>query len=455
MKELSAKRSPQKDQANQGKYPEPEHHLRYQTGFGNELATEAEPDALPVGQNSPQRAPYGLYAEQLSGSAFTAPRSENLRSWLYRIRPSVVHKKFQQVKQADLRSRPFSAEHATPNQLRWDPMAVPDQPVDFVEGLRTYAGNGDSASWRGCAVHVYAINRDMTDRFFYDADGELLIVPELGSLFLRTEFGAIYVRPGEIAVIPRGVKFQVRLPDKQARGYVCENYGQPFRLPNLGPIGANGLANPRDFLTPHAAYEKLEGDFQLLTKYGGGLWSAEMHHSPLDVVAWHGNYAPYKYDLARFQTVNTVSFDHSDPSIFTVLTSASELEGVANVDFVIFPPRWLVAENTFRPPYYHRNCMSEFMGLIFGVYDAKEEGFVPGGASLHNCMSAHGPDSSTFEKASTAELKPVYAANTLAFMFESSLTFTPTEFALKTPLLQKDYHGCWSDLESNFDVNSP
>ncbi|HEY9775418.1 MAG TPA: homogentisate 1,2-dioxygenase [Planktothrix sp.] len=446
MKELSKQRK--------SSYPEARHQIQYQSGFANHFATEALPGALPEGQNNPQRAAYGLYAEQLSGSSFTASRADNLRSWLYRILPSVRHSQFKPLSEGLLRGRPFPIDMATPNQLRWDPLPLPEKSADFIEGLVTYAGNGNDSSWRGCAVHLYACNKEMTSRYFYDADGDLLIVPESGSLFLRTEFGALLVKPKEIAVVPRGVKLQVSLPEGSARGYICENYGPPFKLPGLGPIGANGLANARDFLSPVAAYEELEGDFELVAKYGGKLWSAQLHHSPLDVVAWHGNYAPYKYDLSLFQVVNSVNFDHCDPSIFTVLTSPSEVPGFANVDFVIFPPRWSVAERTFRPPYYHRNMMSEFMGLLLGVYDAKEEGFVPGGASLHNCMSAHGPDKQTFDKASAAELKPLYMGDTLAFMFESSLTFTPTEFAVNGGLLQRDYMSCWKDLQKHFHPDS-
>ncbi|MFN0108291.1 MAG: homogentisate 1,2-dioxygenase [Blastocatellia bacterium] len=418
--------------------------LQYQSGFGNEFATEALPGALPVGQNSPQKAPFGLYAEQLSGTAFTAPRSTNRRSWLYRIRPSVLHKPFRQVSNRQIRSMPFNEIPPTPNQLRWDPLPLPTEPTDFVDSLTTIAGND------GIAIHIYAANRSMSDRFFYNADGELLVVPELGKLRFHTELGIVEVAPGEICVIPRGIKFRVELLGAEARGYVCENYGALFRLPDLGPIGANGLANPRDFQTPVAAYEDREGEFKLVAKFGGNLWEAEIGHSPLDVVAWHGNYAPYKYDLTRFNTVNTVSFDHPDPSIFTVLTSPTNTPGTANCDFVIFPARWVVAEHTFRPPYYHRNLMNEYMGLIFGQYDAKETGFIPGGASLHNCMSAHGPDADTFEKAIAAELMLQRYENTLAFMFESCSVIRPTRFAMETPALQHDYFECWQGLKKYF-----
>jgi homogentisate 1,2-dioxygenase len=421
----------------------------YLSGFGNEFATEAIAGALPQGQNSPQRAPLGLYSEQLSGTPFTAPRTSNRRSWLYRIRPAVMHDQFQPIDPRNLAGH-FDEVEASPNQLRWDPFPIPDGSVDFVDGLTTICGNGDPANTTGIAVHVYAANRSMTDRFFYDADGELLIVPQEGSLRLRTELGVLDVKPGEIAVIPRGIRFLVELSDGSARGYVCENFGAPLRLPDLGPIGANGLANSRDFLTPVAAFEEREGDFQLVGKFLGNLWSASIGHSPLDVVAWHGNYAPYKYDLSRFNTINTVSFDHPDPSIFTVLTSPSEIVGTANVDFVIFPPRWMVAEHTFRPPYFHRNFMNEYMGLVFGEYDAKAEGFLPGGASLHNCMSGHGPDADSFANASAAKLEPRYLGDTLAFMFESRFVLRPTRGALESPQLQREYQRCWEGLQKNF-----
>ncbi len=424
--------------------------LRYLSGFGSEFATEALDGALPVGRNSPQRAPHGLYAEQLSGTAFTAPRHANRRTWLYRIRPAVLHGRFAPFEQPALATAPFAAVDTSPNQLRWDPFPFPDAPTDFVDGLVTIAGNGNAALQAGMGVHVYACNRPMRDRFFYDADGELLIVPQEGGLRIATELGVLDVTPGEIVVVPRGVRFTVALAGDRARGYVCENYGAILRLPELGPIGANGLANARDFLYPVAAHDEREGDFALIAKFGGKLWRAPIDHSPLDVVAWHGNYAPYKYDLARFNAVNTVTYDHPDPSIFTVLTSPSDTPGTANVDFVVFPPRWMVAEATFRPPWFHRNVMSEYMGLIRGVYDAKADGFVPGGGSLHNAMSGHGPDAATFERASSAELVPQKLADTLAFMFESRYVIQPTERALAAPQLQADYASCWQGLRKHF-----
>jgi homogentisate 1,2-dioxygenase len=425
--------------------------LRYHSGFGNEFATEAVSGALPKGQNSPQRSPLGLYAEQFSGTPFTAPRGVNRRAWLYRIRPSVTHKPFSPAPLNHLRSGPFNEVPATPNQLRWNPLPIPETACDFIDGIFTMGGNGDPAIQAGCAIHLYVANSSMRNRFFFNADGEMLIVPQQGKLHFATELGILEAGPGEICVIPRGLKFRVDLLEASARGYVCENYGQYFRLPDLGPIGANGLANPRDFLAPEAAFEDIEGEFQILCKFQSNLWSANINHSPLDVVAWHGNYAPYKYDLAAFNCINSVSFDHPDPSIYTVLTAPTAIRGTANVDFVIFPPRWLVAEHTFRPPWFHRNAMNEFMGLIFGQYDAKAEGFVPGGASLHSCMQAHGPDAETYERASQAELKPQYLANTLAFMFETQLVIRPTRFALETECLQRDYFEVWQPLAKHFE----
>ena len=422
----------------------------YQSGFGNEFATQAVPDTLPIGRNSPQAVAHGLYAEQLTGTAFTAPRSENRRSWLYRIRPAAMHGTFAPYPQSRFHNL-FGHEPVTPDQLRWDPLPMPQAPTDFVDGLYTMAGNGGPAGQTGIGIHLYAANTSMQDRWFYNADGELLIVPQHGVLHIATELGVLEVEPQEIAIIPRGVRFTVALPDGAARGYVCENFGAMMRLPDLGPIGANGLANPRDFLTPNAAFEQTEGDFELIAKFQGQLWRAPIGHSPLDVVAWHGNYAPCKYDLRHFNAIGSISFDHPDPSIFTVLTSPSDTPGTANMDFAIFPPRWLVAQDTFRPPWFHRNFASEFMGLVHGAYDAKAEGFAPGGCSLHNCMTGHGPDAATFEKASTADLsKPDVIADTMAFMFETRMVISPTRQALDAAHRQRDYQQCWAGLKKNF-----
>ena len=425
--------------------------LRYICGFNNEHVTEAVAGAVPVGRNSPQKGPLGLYPEQINGTAFTMSRKENYRSWFYRIRPSVLHGEFKQISNHSWKSAPCADGPATPMQLRWDPLPAVSGSKDFIDGIETFAMNGSVEARSGSAVHLYRCNKEMTDRFMFNADGDLLIVPQAGKLLVRTECGHMEVAPTEICVIPRGIKFQVRLPDKSSTGYICEIYGAKLELPSLGPIGANGLASARDFEYPVAAYEDKKGSFKLVTKFCGHLWEAPIENSPLDVVGWFGNYAPYKYDLKRFNTINTVSFDHPDPSIFTVLTSPSGTPGQANVDFVIFPPRWMVSEDTFRPPYYHRNVMSEFMGLIHGVYDAKPNGgFEPGGSSLHNCMQAHGPEAAAFEAATEAKLKPDYQGGTLAFMFESCLVYHPTKLAMETPALQKNYLSCWAGLKPLF-----
>jgi homogentisate 1,2-dioxygenase len=424
-------------------------------GFGNTFETEALPGALPVGRNSPQKVNYGLYAEQLSGSPFTAPQATNQRSWLYRIRPTVRHTgRFEKIDRGKVRTAPERDDTALPiGQLRWSPMPIPQAPLTFITGMHTITTAGDAESMSGMASHVVFVTRSMEREHFFNADGEMLIVAQENGLRFRTEFGVIDITPGEICIIPRGVIFRVELLGDPARAYICENYGGAFTLPDRGPIGANCLANPRDFQTPVAAYEDVEDPCALFVKWGGEFFRTRVPHSPLDVAAWHGNYYPYKYDLRRFSPVGAIAFDHPDPSIFTVMTSPSETAGTANVDFVIFPERWGVAENTFRPPWYHRNIMSEFMGLIYGVYDAKPEGFVPGGISLHNTMLPHGPDAQAFEHASNVELKPVKLANTLAFMFETKFRQRVTKYAAESSALQPDYIACWTDLKKHFDPN--
>src|SRR3990167_1253363 len=426
--------------------------LFYLHGLHQHFESEAIENALVKGQNSPQKVPFGLYAEQLSGSAFTMPRHANLHSWLYRIRPSVVHDDY--VPAPHFLLSDTMLDITPPTQMRWDPLPYPDKDCHFIESIMPFTRNGSIQMQSGAAIHLYATTLSMQNEFFHNADGDFLIVPQEGDLRFKTELGWMDVSPAEIIVIPRGIKFQVQLLSEKARGYICENFGLPFRLPELGIIGANGLANPRDFKIPVANFEEKKGQFTLLVKFQGNLWKTNLDHSPLDVVAWHGNYAPYKYNLNLFNTINTVSFDHPDPSIFTVLTSPSALPGVANLDFVIFPERWMVAKDTFRPPYYHRNVMNELMGLIKGWYDAKKAGFVPGGSSLHNCMSPHGPDQEAYEQALIHTSQPEYYDNTLAFMFESREIWRLTSYAYQAPFRQKNYLDCWRGLTSRFKMTA-
>ena len=430
---------------------------QYMSGFGNSFSTEAVAGALPIGRNSPQKAPLGLYAEQLSGTAFTAPRHLNKRTWLYRIRPSVRNARgFQAVDISGWRTAPCRDEGNMPiSQLRWRPVELPDKPTDFLAGLKTMATCGDAHMQEGIAIHVYVANRSMGSRYLYNGDGEMLIVPQQGRLSVFTECGRLVAGPGEILILPRGMKFKVDLLDDAARGYVCENYGAYFTLPERGPIGANCLANARDFLSPVAGYEDGAQSCELFVKAQGKLYSCQLPHSPLDVVAWHGNHVPVKYDLRRFSPVGSILFDHPDPSIYTVLTSQSAIPGTANIDFVIFPERWLVMEDSFRPPWYHMNAMSEFMGLIYGIYDAKPGGFTPGAMSIHNSFIAHGPDADAFEQASKADLSPHRLKDTLAFMFETRFPLALTAYAESLDLLESNYPDCWDALERHFPTRQP
>ncbi|OQO12330.1 Homogentisate 1,2-dioxygenase [Cryoendolithus antarcticus] len=433
----------------------------YQNGFNAYHETEAVPGALPIGANNPQKAPLGLYNEKLSGTAFTAPRNENQQTWLYRILPASSHSDFSPRESATYNTnpenKPHERIHQIPNQLRWDPFDL-DEGVDWVHSLHLLAGAGDPAMKSGLGIYIFAVGKDMDPHeAFYSADGDFLIVPQHGVLDIQTEFGHLLVRPNEVCVIPRGIRYRVTLPSGPARGYICELYQGHFQLPELGPMGSNALANSRDFQAPIAAFDEDHSGsttYTLLSKFAGDLFAATQTHTPFDVVAWHGNYYPYKYDLGRFNTMGSISYDHPDPSIFTVLTAPSDHAGTAVADFVIFPPRWLVAEDTFRPPWYHRNTMSEFMGLIGGQYDAKTGGgFQPGGASLHNVMSGHGPDAVTHEKASAAELKPVKVGEgSMAFMFESCFMVGVTDWGLKTcRKLQEGYNAeSWEPLKARF-----
>ncbi|MDF1756902.1 MAG: homogentisate 1,2-dioxygenase [Legionellaceae bacterium] len=406
----------------------------YLSGFGNYHQTEAIAGALPTDQNSPQNCNLGLFPEQLSGSAFTRQRHCNLRSWLYRKQPSVVHANFELYSQSIC--KPFS-DNQSPAPIRWSAQKSSSESIDFLSGITHIAGSANINCF------IYQANKSQEKSYFNNKDGELLFVPYNGDIRLVTEFGVLEISPGSIAVIPRGVVFKIELRSATAAGYLAENKGLPLTLPQLGPIGANGLANPRHFLYPTAAFEDIDDEVKIYSKYQDKLWVSKSSTSPINVVAWHGNYAPYSYDLSLFNTINTVSFDHPDPSIFTVLTSESEVPGVANLDFVIFPPRWMVAENSFRPPYFHRNIMSELMGLVVGEYDAKAEGFEVGGISIHNCMTPHGPDSLSYSQAVNSELKPTYYKDTLAFMLETKDPWSYTDSAFDSSTRQENYTDCW------------
>jgi len=467
--------------------------LTYLTGLHNHHESEAEPSTLPRGRNNPQRVPGNLYTEQLSGTAFTAPRATNRKSWLYRIQPGVAGTSssfmpYQYTHGDDEKDGQPSyfgqCDWSTdlrldPNPMRWGPMPLEEEGcVNFVEGTRTMMASGDPAAKSGLAIHFYSFNADMmpstddcgggggdVNTHMYNSDGDLLIVPQRGSLLLLTELGRLIVHPAEICVIPRGIVFSVNMyrtasetssPKAAARGYILELFKGHFTLPELGPIGSNGLANPRDFLYPVAWYDESsnKNNFKsnIVNKFGNELFVRTTDHSPFNVVAWHGTYAPFKYDLHKFCAMNSVTYDHPDPSIYTVLTAQSDEPGTAMADFVIFPPRIMATDdNTFRPPWFHRNVMAEFMGLIYGKYDAKREGFVPGGASLHNTMTPHGPDTDTYGRAVEADCStPSKFEGGLAFMFETCLTLKCSSYALTCPQRQMDYAKCWDGLKDNF-----
>ncbi|CAD8062392.1 unnamed protein product [Paramecium sonneborni] len=429
-------------------------NLEYAIGFGNHVETEALKGAVPKGQNSPQKCAYNLIAEQFSGTAFTLPRASNQKTWLYKIRPSAAHSPFVDAPEfGKYVKNDFMNDHGltiTPNQLRWKRLPLPEKPTTFAEGLVTVCGAGDPSIKQGIAIYLYAANKSMTNSSMFNSDGDFLIVPWEGEMLITTEMGKLTVKPREICVIPRGIKFSVEMT-KPIRGYICEVFKGHFKIPDLGPIGANGLANPRDFLVPVAFYENTEEEFQIINKYLGKFYKCTKKGSPYDVVGWHGNYYPYKYNLDLFNAMGTVTYDHPDPSIFTVITCQTDEPGVAVCDFAIFPPRWMVAEHTFRPPYYHRNVMSEYMGNISGAYDAKEEGFQPGYGSLHSILQGHGPDHESFTKWSNIDLQPIrYPYENLAFMFESTYMFKTCSFVMDDQVnLDHDYYHCWDKLANN------
>lgn len=438
----------------------PQQKYKYLRGFfGDGYQSEALEGAVPEKYNSPQLAPHGLYAEQLSGTPFTKGRRVLERTWLYKIQPSAGHQRaaYRPVSNPSAFPMLLKPKHATPAQKRWPPVPLPadSQQIDWVHGMVCTAGAGSEETKAGIRIYHYAANISMGNSSFCSSDGDILILPEKGELDVVTEMGRMQVRPGEVCCIQRGIKYKVDIVDgKAVRGYACETFEGAFHPPDLGPMGTNGLANPRDFMRPSAWYEDKQCDWMHYQKFLGEMFELPQSRSPFDTVGWHGNYIPWKYDLARFCAINSVTYDHVDPSSFTVVTSQTggREPGTASCDFVIFPPRWMVQEGTFRPPYYHRNCMSEYMGNISGQYEAKAQGFVPGAATLHSCMAGHGPDVQGFEGAIKIDTtKPMHLGfDNLAFMFESAYILRLTDYAVTTNPAEADYWKVWQGFRKMF-----
>jgi homogentisate 1,2-dioxygenase len=423
-------------------------------GFCNFHESETLPGALPVDQNSPRSSPYGLYAEQLNATGFVAPREANRRSWMYRIRPSAEQGPLAPLAHERLRGD-FSGEPVEANLAGWGPLPFPASPTDFVDGLATLGGAGSPSSRRGYAVHLYAANRGMEDRCFSDADGDLLLLPEEGSLTLLTELGVLQVHPGQLALVPRGVRFSVLLGGSRARGYVGESFGRPFSLPERGPVGANGLADARHFRGPVARHEeRLCPGYRVTVKLGGALFEATQDHSPFDVVAWHGNHFPTVYDLAAFSPAGNARVDHIDPSIHTVLTSPLDEAGANGLDLVVFTPRWDATEHTFRPPYFHRNVATELNGIIREVASAGSP-FARGCCFLTPSFTPHGVLATGVERTlalddERADQARRSADSSLWFQFESTLPFSPTAWARTAPNRVDDWPLVWGAYRRHF-----
>jgi len=422
------------------------------TGFGNVHQSEDLPDALPRDQNSPRRVAYGLYAEQVNGSGFVAPRHENRRSWLYRVRPSADQSPAVALPQGFL-AGDFLAEPPEPNLAGWAPLPLPTVATDFVDGLATLGGAGSARLRRGYAVHVYAANRGMEDRCFGNADGDLLILPEQGALTLLTELGPLEVAPGQVALVPRGIRFSVLVSVGGARGYVAESFGRPFGLPDRGPVGANGLADARHFRAPSAWHEdRVSLGYRVTAKLAGRLFESTQDHSPFDVAAWQGNHVPTVYDLDAFSPVGNARFDHGDPSIHTVLSAPMDEQGAHTLDLVAFVARWDVTEHTFRPPYFHRNVTTELNGI---VRDAVVPGspFVPGCFFLTPSLVPHGVVAASVERhlaEAAAESPRRSSESSLWFQFETALPFVPTPWARDAAHRIADWPLVWGAYRKHF-----
>ncbi|KAH9874017.1 hypothetical protein IAQ61_004645 [Plenodomus lingam] len=439
----------------------------YQAGWGNRHQSEVIPGTLPVAQNNPQEVRFGLYTEGITYSAFAAPRAHNYSTYMYRCRPAAAHNGYvpfeskSNIQNCFLSLNPKVA--TLPEQAEWRPFPLPkeEEKIDFANGLHTLAGSGDPNIREGLALYVYMINSSMERRAFCNADGDFLICAQLGTLDIVTEMGKIFLQPGEICVIQRGIRFCMNLaPDtKVARGYITEVWGSMWELPDLGPLGGHGLANPRDFLYPVAAIDdNLHVDWQIVNKINGELVAIQQDHSPFDLVAWHGNVVPYKYDLTKFSSQNSTSIDHTDPSIFTVLTAKSRDPLTPLADFLWFGPRWDVATNTFRLPYFHRNSASEFLACLYGQGLGRSDDFQPGGGSFEGGHTPHGGFHEGYQHGMRIhESQPEkILTEQLTIMIESSRLFLWTEWARKGCGVI-DEHGTnykvWEALPDRFSAN--
>jgi homogentisate 1,2-dioxygenase len=423
-------------------------------GFGAPLQSEALPGALPLHQNSPRHAPYGLYPEQLSGTAFGLPRHKNLRTWLYRIRPSAQQSPFRPLRHETFTTA-FTSEPVEPNLFGWRPCPIPSAGQDFVDGIVTLGGAGDGHSRRGYALHWFTANRSMDNRAFCNADGDFLLVPQLGELTLVTELGVLEVGTGQIALLPRGLRYSVVLRSPAARGFIAEVYGRHFELPERGVIGANGLADARHFRTSTAWFEdRLELGYRITSKLGGVLYDAQQDYSPYDVVAWHGNYVPYVYDLAAFVPVSNVRVDHPDPSIYSVVSCPLDETGSNLLDLIVFPPRWDPTEHTFRPPFFHRNATMEWNAVVRS--DSSDGALFESGVSfLTPPMTPHGVTSAAVERAfrldeATAAVPHRSSDQSLWIQFESSLPLQLSPLAREPSRAILDWPTVWGAYRNHF-----
>ncbi|KAH9884385.1 homogentisate 1,2-dioxygenase [Xylariomycetidae sp. FL2044] len=434
---------------------------RYQIGFGNRFATEAIPGVLPQACNTPQRCKYDLISEQLNGTPFISPRATLLHAWFYRIHPSVKHRPLKRLpKNEDLEAvfSPLNPDvEFTPQDLGWDKFPHPKgadavDMIDFIDGLKTIGGHGDPTLKEGLAVHMYMANTSMPNRAFCNNDGDMLIIPQEGRLDIQTEFGRLMVRPGELVVVQAGMRFTVGLPDGPSRGYIQEIFGSHYELPELGPVGSNGMAQPRDFEIPVASFDVDLSPWTVVVKLAGALFAYEQDHTPYDVVGWHGNYAPYKYAMEKFISSATVDRDQSDPSIYCVLTARSKIPGVSLSDFLVFTPKWCSTRNTFRPPYYHRNVATEIMGMPYGTWHGSATMLEPGGLTYEPSYMPHGESYERWKEATGADLQPARVGEgAMAFMMHISGHVSLTQYALqRCTTLQPIQADMWQDFKGGF-----